>query len=373
MNDTETDENQKYQFLISFSYSTKPIKLNPGIISTQYGDNHNFFSIEIHEDMKNLLIVKTIVDGYNINLCATFSSSEQINKIEECDYSANKKEVSVYIEENQIKQKCSKKGSKVCFIHLKVDLSEHQLFSIGYTYNSKPFNLVKGKAFTGPSPLGDNELYFIYHPEVKYPLNLSFNTKGRNLTIYTKLIETGTNQGETNLQFPNKDDHDKDQVDIDGYVTNILYDLNSLKNKGSSPELLISIKGDGISGKNVFDKNNPFILQCMTDSKEILRTHTHSEGVKEETWNYYNFYNNGNSNTLRVYVNSSGADNIDVLLSKGLQSRPPFTNKSLIKKSGIGGGNSGIGGGNSGIGGGNSGIGGGNRAGGRAIGGGLNR
>lgn len=50
-------------------------KLIPGLLSTYFVENQKLFYLEIFQDMKNILIVKSIVDGYNIDLCASFSGS----------------------------------------------------------------------------------------------------------------------------------------------------------------------------------------------------------------------------------------------------------------------------------------------------------
>jgi|JI10StandDraft_1071094.scaffolds.fasta_scaffold3080446_1 hypothetical protein len=50
-------------------------RLVPGILSTYFIDKSKLFNIEITDNMENILILKTISDGYNIDLCATFSGS----------------------------------------------------------------------------------------------------------------------------------------------------------------------------------------------------------------------------------------------------------------------------------------------------------
>ena len=104
---------------------------------------------------------------------------------------------------------------------------------------------------------------------------------------------------------------------------------------GSSPEILISVRSMGNQAE-YFDPSHNFLLQVSMDSKEILRTQTLSENVKQESWNYYTFYNNGNTDSLRVYVSTPITARVEVLLTKGLQARPPFTNKAMFSKIAIG-------------------------------------
>lgn len=59
--------------MINFSYDLSANKLIPGILSTYYVKKSSLFFIEINDSMDDLLIIKSIVDGYNIDLCATFS------------------------------------------------------------------------------------------------------------------------------------------------------------------------------------------------------------------------------------------------------------------------------------------------------------
>ena len=106
---------------------------------------------------------------------------------------------------------------------------------------------------------------------------------------------------------------------------------------GVNPEILISIRAkNGKKGDRDFDKNHSFLLQLHTNSQEILRTHTTNTDILANEWYYFHFYNNGNSNTLKVYLNSTGQDHLTVAISKGIQSRPPYTNKAISEANGIG-------------------------------------
>jgi len=48
--------------------------------------------------MKNLLVVKTIEDGFENVLCGSFGKSEEISSSEKCDLSAKAKAVSFQID-----------------------------------------------------------------------------------------------------------------------------------------------------------------------------------------------------------------------------------------------------------------------------------
>lgn len=48
------------------------MKLNPGVLSTYTIKDKNNFVIEILREMDDILILKTINDGYNIKMCVKF-------------------------------------------------------------------------------------------------------------------------------------------------------------------------------------------------------------------------------------------------------------------------------------------------------------
>lgn len=72
----ELGTDQCYQYLVSFVYANKPLKLNPGIISQHMVSDATNFIIEVTNDMKELLILKSIYDGFNLQLCAQYTSTE---------------------------------------------------------------------------------------------------------------------------------------------------------------------------------------------------------------------------------------------------------------------------------------------------------
>lgn len=67
----------KYQFMISFTYDQKALKLNPGVLETHLVKQSDLFYLEIKKDMNTILVLKTIVDGYNIDMCASFSDKPE--------------------------------------------------------------------------------------------------------------------------------------------------------------------------------------------------------------------------------------------------------------------------------------------------------
>lgn len=332
-------EDERYQFLISFTYSNKPLMMNPGIISAHTVRESNYFLIEVTKEMTNLLVVKGITDGYNINLCGKFASSERIEHPDECEYSAVEKKVSLYVNNNDIKAACTKRweGGK-CFLQLTVKGNTSQKFTLGYTFNEHPFQLVKDLIVNGPIVTkSDFSINYVYHAEPSQPVGIYFNSKGRNLNIFTKIVKSEDFDDKTDVDFPNPASYDQDHLLKTGYITNIYYDASVVGMYGSSPEILISVRMNGGSdGNEPVDPNHAFILQSSLEGKEILRTETHTELVEEEEWNYYTFYNNGNSGSLRLYISTNVATKLEVGLSRNKQSRPPFTNKPLISQVGIG-------------------------------------
>ena len=339
LNSKTTDKNQKNQFLISFTYSNKPLMLNPGVISTHIIREYNYFLLEITKEMSDLLVIKTIVDGYNIDLCGKFASSERIEHTDNCDYSANERQVSFYVTEAELKKNCSSRWENgKCFMQLTLKGNVNQKFSIGYTYNDHPFQLVKDQIVHGPAVAkGNYSLNYVYHVEPNQPVAIYFNSKGRDLNIYTKMVKSEDFDDKMAIMFPNASNHDSVNINKVGHVTNVFYDANYVKTFGKSPEILISIRTSNLEdGPIPFDSNHAFILQSSLEGREILRTQTHTEMFQEHEWYYFTFYNNGNSNSLRVYVSSQVATKLEVGISRNKQSRPPFTNKPLVSETGIG-------------------------------------
>ena len=341
---TKVTDKSTFQFIISFNYSSKPLLLIPGILSYHILQKTNYFLIEVNENMNDLLVLRTIEDGYNSNMCLKFSSSNFIEnkkgkKEEDCDFVAKEKNLSIYIPHEQLVNKCLEtNGTDKCNIVVSLKGNKNHQLTIGYTYNNLPFTIIKGKAFMTASPENSKtQLNFIYHPETDKPLGLFFDGKGQDLEVYTRLVKMEDYSGNTRLKFPTIDDYDKKYTKKDGYIRNVLYPVSVLSTF-DTPELLITVKtnnkiiGDSFSLNNA----NGFLMQIFSDAEEIIRTHTKTVPVIKNEWSYFTFYNNGNTKNLRIYINSSGADRLEAILSRGLQSRPPFSSKGIVKKNDIG-------------------------------------
>ena len=271
-------------------------------------------------------------------MCAWFATVDSIPNLDSCTHTADDKNVSLYVSESELDKNCPRRkdnGSK-CFIQLKIEGDKNVKFSIGFTYNDHPFQLAKHTVVTGPMITHANvQINFIYHCEVNQPAVVFFNSKGRDLKFFTKLVRGDAFDDENSMNFPSASSYDLENQKKNGYITNAIYSEASISKFGSSPEILITVKS-AQSEEAMFDPMHYFVLQISTDSHEILRTQTHVEAVAEDVWNYYTFYNNGNSNSLRIYVSTLVMSRLEVLLSRGLQSRPPFTNKPLTSKVGLG-------------------------------------
>ena len=329
-----------YQYLVNFVYASKPLKLNPGILSTQIVRESNKFLIEIGADMKNILIVKTVVDGYNLDMCANFISEVSQETLESCDHRALGKEVSIYFDEKTLEDKCNDpatgKRKLKCLVEVDVKGNDNQKFTIGFTHDDHPFHLVHQQMITGPIPVhSDAKLNFIYHPEPSKPIGLYFNSKGRDVQIFTKLVRNDHFDDKEALTFPTNDNFDSEKQFKNGYITTVMYDEKYLQEFGGQSELLITIRGGSSNEKEFFDGLYHFILQSSIETHEILRTQTLDIDIEADVWTYFTFYNNGNSKSLKVYVSTTSVTQLEVHMCKGLQTKPPLTNKAPISKSGI--------------------------------------
>lgn len=335
----EVTENERYQFMISFTYSNKPLMLNPGLISSHTIRDSNYFLLEVSKEMTSLLVIKGVTDGYNIDLCAKFASSERIEQTGDCDYSANERKVAVSVNHNDLKSFCVKRWETgKCFVQLSLKGNNGQKFTLGYTFNDHPFQLIKNHVANGPIVTkNDYSINYVYHVDPKQPVGIYFNSKGRNASIFTKIVKADDFDEKADINFPNAASFDKDHTLRTGYITNVFYDASVVEMYGPSPEILIAVRmNGGVEGSEPFDVNYSYVLQSSLEGREVLRTETHSEIIQEEEWNYYTFYNNGNSDSLRVYVSTTVATKLEVGLSRGKQVRPPFTNKPVISQIGIG-------------------------------------
>lgn len=334
------ENNEDLHFSINFGYSTKPLRLVPGVFSSHFMKSKNIFLIKILDKFNDLLILKSIIDGYNIRLCAGFTTTQtDLSEIELCEFSAMEKAVSLYFNKDTLKSKCdsvkkeSTNHSPSCFLKISVEGISNQKFKLGYTYNDKPFHLTKGEIMNGPWILDpDARINFIYHPLEKQEIGLYFNSKGGSLSIFSKLVDSSEE-----FIYPSEDDHNDGQLTKIGYVSNIYYSEEQIT--GSKEILLSVLPTDSISGEHSdlgYDSQNSFILQTTTGCIEIMRTQALSQSILENEWTYFSFYNNGNSSQFKIFVISQDAVHLELLLSPGLASRPPITNAPLLSKSAIG-------------------------------------
>lgn len=196
-NKEDQEEPLEYSFKIGLSYSNKTNNMQPGIIQTHTLNEVNIYQIQILREMKDLMILKSIVDGYNISLCGVFSKNS-VAGYETCDVESVDSQMGVYLDEAKLKSHCGKfldKGES-CLLNLNVKGSLDQLFSIGYTYNNLPFQLVENNIITGPSITKKNySINFIFHPVKGKPSTIYFNSKGTKLRCLSLLIDANSFEG----------------------------------------------------------------------------------------------------------------------------------------------------------------------------------
>jgi hypothetical protein len=340
----------KFQFMLTMSYTNKPVRLHPGVFVKQTIKSANLFLIEILDEFNDLLVLKSVVDGYNIRLCAHFTTTEakpySQQSVANCDYAISDQEVSLHIKKRELESQCkkvkeeSKNHKPKCHLILSVEGFTNQGIQLGFTYNNHPFQLVKGAVIDGPFLSNiKSRLHFVYHAEANKELSLYFNSKGRRMNMFTKLVKSDQFDDSMVVNFPNQSNHDEDNISRQGFVQNVRYSKASVTDFGAHPELLISILPDEattVDSKVMYDGSTFFVLQTTHEIQEIMRTQTLLQNVEENEWNYFSFYNNGNSDSVKVYVMSNISTQVQVMISKGLTSRPPLTNKPLIDKTGVG-------------------------------------
>ena len=69
------------------------------------------YLIEILDNFNDLLVLKSVVDGYNIKLCAHFTTTEAKpyeQSSTTCDYAIADQEVSLYLTKKQLTKECQK-------------------------------------------------------------------------------------------------------------------------------------------------------------------------------------------------------------------------------------------------------------------------
>lgn len=72
--------------------------------------------------MNNLLILKSIVDGYNITLCGVFSK-DSTSEYDKCDIESADKEMGIFLEKEKINKYCEKylSSDHKCYLNIKVE------------------------------------------------------------------------------------------------------------------------------------------------------------------------------------------------------------------------------------------------------------
>lgn len=157
---------------------------------------------------------------------------------EKCHFVAPGRQISISLEQFHITEKC--KTIVPCYLHLRISGGvKDEKFQLGYTFNDVPFQLNKGEIFTAPAPFGTgNALHFIYHPEKGKPCNLYFNSKGRNLEIYSKVIDASV--PEKDVSFPQTQDSDFPNEEHT-FIQNFFYSAEQMNAFGMNPEILISV------------------------------------------------------------------------------------------------------------------------------------
>ena len=331
------------QYYLTCSYSNKVIRMSPGVITAHLIKDQNMFAIEILSEMHELLIVKSINDGFNIKMCVEFSSSETWpNDNNQCKHRVGERQTGIHLELSQLNEGCKQfrdtNQSSTCYLLFTLSGNANQKVQLGFTYNDHPFKLIKNSLFMFPAlRRADSRINLIYHAEPNKPVSLYFHSKGVEHVIYTKLIREDHFDDQVLMNFPTKESYDADRQTKKGQITQVFYSEEAVSDFGRSPEILISVRS------NSFEVNGPsfqpdfyFTIQTSMDAKEIQKTQIFNDLVEKEEWRYYFFYNNGNSDSLRVYVCATTSTLLNVMLSKGYQSRPPFTNEPLLSKTSLG-------------------------------------
>lgn len=132
--------------------------------------------------------------------------------------------MSFYFKNDQIKTNCEKYPANSCFLIVKITGKLNNKFSLGYTYNDKPFKIVKENIIRGPNiTKGNYRLNFIQHLDKNSDELIQFNSKGLDLNIYTKLIDGDKLGNELVIPFPNHMDYDKNENKTEGNNTRIFY------------------------------------------------------------------------------------------------------------------------------------------------------
>lgn len=200
-------------------------------------------------------------------------------------------------------------------------------FSLGYTYNDKPFKIVKETIINGPNiTKGNARLNFIEHLNKNDSSVISFNSKGLDLNIYTKLVSGENFKDDIFLPFPTANDHDEDARQQLGEVTNIFYGQDTIQKIGENPELLISVRPNPNADISdlIFDGKMNFQMHSGEDTISLPVNKPTSLSLDMEEYYYFSFYNHGQIGILTITITSDSNALIEIYVAKNLGSRPPF-------------------------------------------------
>ncbi len=95
------NEFEDFKFKIGLSYSEKTTKMQPGVIISHTLNEKNIYQIQMLREMDNFLILKSIVDGYNINICGVFSQNSNVN-FSECNIESDDNHMGLYLNKEEI-------------------------------------------------------------------------------------------------------------------------------------------------------------------------------------------------------------------------------------------------------------------------------
>lgn len=338
-----------FQYSLSLKYTNKPVHLAPGYINSYVISQNNMYLIEVLEEFTDLLILKNSLDGFPMDLCAHFSTTEDaiIDKTKDrCPFFSGKKSVALYFKRGQLKDHCTAVISRAasanprCFLVLRVKGTSSQLFRLGYTYNERPFRIVKDELFSGPDIIdAHGRVNFVYAVEKNRPAGLVFNSKGRGLKMYSRLVKGGEFDDSLVISFPTSQNFDSENTHDSGNLQSVFYSADEVSSFGGKPELLISIRPDEMasnSDDNIYDPTGYFELQTSLDVVELGRTKTTSQVLQANKPSFFRLYHNGNHDSFKVYIISESASVLHAQVSRGKTSRPGAINTPFMDVKGVG-------------------------------------
>ena len=351
--DPERETNNKlrdsFQYSLSLTYTNKPTHLTPGYIYSYVIANNNMYLIEVLDQFTDLLILKNSLDGFQMELCAHFSTTEDavIDKTKDrCPFYSGKESVSLYLRRGDLRDHCTAVKSRgtssdpKCFLVLRVKGAKSQLFRLGFTYNERPFRIVKDELVSGPDILdAHGRVNFVYAVEKNRPAGMTFNSKGRRLKMYARLVKGGEFDDSLVISFPTSQNYDNENTSDSGNLQTVYYTAGEVTAFGEKPELLISVRPDELATNAddlVFDSTGHFELQTSLEVVELGRTKTTPFTLSAGIPAYFRLYHNGNHDSFKVYIISTSAAPLKASISRGKTSRPGAINTPFLTKNGVG-------------------------------------